>query len=112
MNKLRLLFLLTLVAGCVASKGPAASVLTPPAKAAPNGPPPSILVDDFETGSTQGLFAERKNRLDAFQGTWARRPSYTVITKAPDARPGHPGRVLRIEYSKSGGWCGWYTLLK
>lgn len=72
---------------------------------------PPLLVDDFEVGQTSGLFAERKNRLDAFQGTWARRPSSTVITKVPDARPGHPGQVLRIEYHKLGGWCGWYTLL-
>ena len=83
----------------------------PPSPARPTGPPPPILVDDFETGTTQGLFAERKNRLDAFQGTWSRRPSYTVITKVPDTRPGHPGNALRIEYSKIGGWCGWYTLL-
>ncbi len=76
------------------------------------GPKPAeILVDDFETGATQGLFAERKNRLDAFQGTWARRPSYTVITKVPDTRPDRQGNCLRIEYSKAGGWCGWYTLL-
>ncbi len=85
--------------------------------------PEPILVDDFEVGATQGLFAERKNRLDAFQGTWARRPSYTVITKVPDSRPstssgrtagsgsGQAGKALRIEYSKTGGWCGWYTLL-
>ncbi len=73
--------------------------------------PKAILVDDFETGATQGLFAERNNRLDAFQGTWARRPSYTVITKVSDTRPDKKGRVLRLEFSKSGGWCGWYTLL-
>ena len=74
--------------------------------------PAPILVDDFEVGQTQGLFAERKNRLDAFQGTWARRPSYTVITKVADERPGRAGgQVLRIEYAKLGGWCGWYTLL-
>ncbi|MBI3318017.1 MAG: hypothetical protein HYZ90_02570 [Candidatus Omnitrophica bacterium] len=75
------------------------------------GFPPPILVDDFETGETQGLFAQRKNRLDAFQGTWARRPSYTVITKVADTRPGSSGKALRIEYQKLGGWCGWYTLL-
>lgn len=74
-------------------------------------PPPSLLVDDFEVGQTQGMFAERKNRLDAFQGTWARRPSYTIITKVPDSRPGRQGRTLRLEYAKVGGWCGWYTLL-
>ena len=79
----------------------------PPAPAVP-GP---ILVDDFEVGATQGLFAERKNRLDAFQGTWARRPSYAVITKVNDTRPGRKGSVLKIEYAKLGGWCGWYTLL-
>ncbi|MBI3322447.1 MAG: hypothetical protein HYZ94_02060 [Candidatus Omnitrophica bacterium] len=77
----------------------------------PDKPPEAILVDDFETGQTQGLFAERKNRLDAFQGTWARRPSSTVITKVLDSRPGSVGHSLRIEFSKSGGWCGWYTLL-
>jgi len=75
------------------------------------GRPPPILVDDFETGQTQGIFAERKNRLDAFQGTWARRPSYTVMTKVLDTRPGSVGYALRMEYNKVGGWCGWYTLL-
>ena len=74
-------------------------------------PPSAILVDDFETGKTSGLFGERKNRLDAFQGTWARRPSYTVITKVVDTRPSSVGYALRIEYAKLGGWCGWYTLL-
>jgi len=68
-------------------------------------------VDDFETGQTQGLFEERKNRLDAFQGTWARRPSYSVMTKVLDTRPGSVGYALRLEYNKVGGWCGWYTLL-
>lgn len=68
-------------------------------------------MDDFETGKTQGLFGERKNRLDAFQGTWARRPSYTVITKELSTRPESPGDALRIDYAKLGGWCGWYTLL-
>ncbi len=75
------------------------------------GRPAPILVDDFETGQTQGIFGERKNRLDAFQGTWARRPSYTVMTKVLDTRPGCVGYSLRMEYNKVGGWCGWYTLL-
>lgn len=82
--------------------------------------PPAVLVDDFEVGQTQGIYAQRKNRLDAFQGTWAKRPSYTIITKVPDSRPSASsgrtagsgsGQVLRIEYFASGGWCGWYTLL-
>lgn len=84
---------------------------TIPAGTGPVRPPAEILVDDFETGTTQGLFAERKNRLDAFQGTFARRPSYTVITKIPDTRPGRKGNALRAEYQAGGGWCGWYTLL-
>ena len=79
--------------------------------ASTGGRPQDILVDDFETGQTQGLFGERKNRLDAFQGTWARRPSYSVITKVLDSRPGSVGYSLRLEYNKEGGWCGWYTLL-
>ncbi len=89
----------------------AGAATPPPGAGISEKTPEAILVDDFETGQTQGIFAERKNRLDAFQGTWARRPSSTVITKVPDTRPGSAGRALRIEYSKSGGWCGWYTLL-
>jgi len=79
--------------------------------ASASGRPEPVLVDDFETGQTQGIFGERKNRLDAFQGTWARRPSYTVMTKVLDTRPGSVGYALRMEYNKEGGWCGWYTLL-
>ncbi|MCM8812299.1 MAG: hypothetical protein NC910_04545 [Candidatus Omnitrophica bacterium] len=107
-----LLFALLLAAAMVGLCLPAAAQQSPPDAAASTPKrPESILVDDFETGATQGLFAERNNRLDAFQGTWARRPSYTVITKVPDTRPGKEGRVLRLEFSKTGGWCGWYTLL-
>ena len=84
---------------------------TPPAATATAAPPAPILIDDFETGQTQGVFSERQNRLDAFQGTWARRPSYTVMTKVLDTRPGSAGYALRMEYNKVGGWCGWYTLL-
>lgn len=83
----------------------------PPVVTVKRPPPEPILVDDFEVGATSGLFAQRKNRLDAFQGTWARRPSYAVITKVLQNRPGSIGNALRIEFSKVGGWCGWYTLL-
>ncbi len=79
----------------------------PPAPALPS----PILVDDFEICQTSGIFEERANRLDSFQGTWARRPSYALITKVTDVRPGCSGSVLRLEYAKLGGWCGWYTLL-
>ncbi len=90
---------------------PAPEKPLPAAVQVPPALPDLILVDDFETGTTQGLFEQRKNRLDAFQGTFAKRPSYTVITKVADARPGRRGNALRLEYSKVGGWCGWYTLL-
>ena len=93
-------------------QGPEQPSAPTPVPAAPaGGRPDPILVDDFETGQTQGIFGERKNRLDAFQGTWARRPSYTVMTKVLDDRPGMVGYALRMEYNKVGGWCGWYTLL-
>ncbi len=93
------------------SSAPVSPVPSAPVPPALAGKPDRILVDDFETGQTQGIFGERKNRLDAFQGTWARRPSYTVITKVLDTRPGSVGYALRLEYNKAGGWCGWYTLL-
>ena len=99
--------------GLIPGGKPPPVVVAPPLKKEPaeEQPPFPILVDDFEIGHTQGLYAQRKNRLDAFQGTWAKRPSYTVITKVPDTRPGRGGQALRIEYFASGGWCGWYTLL-
>ncbi len=96
-------------------KKPETVVPAPPApivkKPAVREPPPKMLVDDFEIGETHGIFKERKNRIDAFQGTWAKPPSYALITKVPDTRPGYSGNSLRIEFNKQGGWCGWYTLL-
>ncbi|MBI1953370.1 MAG: hypothetical protein HYS41_04520 [Candidatus Omnitrophica bacterium] len=122
MPRRKILLICVVVAAAVGAGWAAARFFSPrppalpPAPARPAPPAPRILepilVDDFEVGATQGIFAERKNRLDAFQGTWARRPSYTVITKADDTRPGRGGSsCLRLEYAKLGGWCGWYTLL-
>jgi len=57
------------------------------------------------------VFYERENSLGAYQGTWARRPSYAIITKSEEYRRGDKGLGLAIDYKKEGGWCGWYTLL-
>jgi len=70
-----------------------------------------LLVDDFEKGQSSGIFYERKNSIGGYQGTWARRPSYSVITKLSDEREPKRGRYLAIEYKKEAGWAGWYTLL-
>jgi hypothetical protein len=70
-----------------------------------------ILVDDFDVGLTSGIFKDRKNRLGSYQGTWAMRPSFSIITKSSDIIMGDEGQSLVIDYRKEAGWCGWYTLL-
>jgi hypothetical protein len=72
---------------------------------------PDIVVDNFDKGRTMGLFSERSTTLGTFHGTWAKRPSWTVITKSPEEKRGKRGLGLVIEYEKKEGWCGWYTLL-
>lgn len=73
--------------------------------------PDEILVDDFDVGLTSGVFYERKNRIGSYQGTWAMRPSFSIITKSTQIRRGDHGQSLVIDYKKEGGWCGYYTLL-
>ena len=73
--------------------------------------PQSILVDDFDLGATSGIFKERFNSLGSYQGTWAKRPSYTLISKSATVHREEKGRSLAIDYYKDGGWCGYYTLL-
>jgi len=73
--------------------------------------PDVIVVDNFDKGKTSGVFYERANTIGAYQGTWARRPSYTIITKSAEQRRGDKGMGLTIDYKKEGGWCGWYSLL-
>ncbi|MFH1779079.1 MAG: sugar-binding protein [Candidatus Omnitrophota bacterium] len=70
-----------------------------------------ILIDDFNKGFTSGLFYERINSLGGYQGTWAKRPSYSLINKSSEDRIGEKGKALVIEFKKEAGWCGWYTLL-
>lgn len=82
----------------------------------PPTPPPQkttqeILVDDFDVGLTSGIFSQRKNRVGSYQGTWAMRPSFSIITKSSEVRRGDTGQSLVIDYRKEAGWCGWYTLL-
>lgn len=73
--------------------------------------PDEIIVDDFDKGTTAGLFSDRMTTLGTFHGTWAKRPSWTVITKSTKEKIGNKGMGLVIEFSKEEGWCGWYTLL-
>ncbi len=73
--------------------------------------PESLLVDDFDLGSARGVFKERFNALGTYQGTFSKRPSYTVLSKTTTIRRGEKGRSLIIDYFTGGGWCGYYTLL-
>ncbi|MBI4336021.1 MAG: hypothetical protein HY589_05140, partial [Candidatus Omnitrophica bacterium] len=92
----------------VEMKGPKKAPL-PAAK--PQEPPPELLVDDFDVGLTAGIFKHRKNRIGSYQGTWAMRPSFAIITKSSEIRRGDHGQSLIIDYKKEAGWCGYYTLL-
>ncbi len=74
-------------------------------------PPAEIIVDDFDKGRTMGVFFERSTTLGAFHGTFARRPSYCVITKTDKEKRGKQGLGLAIDFCDVAGWCGWYTLL-
>jgi len=85
-----------------------------PVKSAPTEEaslPDELVVDNFDRGRTMGVFSERETTLGTFHGTWAKRPSWTVITKSEEERIGDKGLGLVIEFDKKQGWCGWYTLL-
>lgn len=85
--------------------------LKPPVPSARQESKDFLLVDDFEKGQSSGVFYERKNSIGGYQGTWARRPSYSIITKLAEAKDPVRGKFLSIEYKKEAGWAGWYTLL-
>ncbi len=72
---------------------------------------PPIIVDNFDEGSTEGVFNERKTTLGTYQGTWAKRPAWSLIAKSEEHRRGDSGLGQRLEWQNAGGWCGWYTLL-
>ncbi|MEI8175640.1 MAG: sugar-binding protein [Candidatus Omnitrophota bacterium] len=73
--------------------------------------PDEILVDDFVIGQTSGVFSQRKNRVGSYQGTWAMRPSFSIITKTDKVRHNPKGQSLVIDYRKESGWAGYYSLL-
>ncbi len=72
---------------------------------------PPIIIDNFDVGRTDGIFIERTTTLGTYQGTWAKRPAWSIITKSEEHRMGDTGYGLRLEWKNLGGWCGWYTLL-
>ena len=71
-----------------------------------------LLVDDFDSGAAQGLYLHRRTSIGAYHGTFAKRPSYALMFKTSKKRIGHTGRALGIQWSKTSGWCGYYTLLE
>lgn len=73
--------------------------------------PPPVIIDDFDKGATQGLFSDRLTSIGAFQGTWAYRPSWSIITKTDQERRNNAGKSQEMKWHNAGGWCGWYTLL-
>lgn len=72
---------------------------------------PPIIVDNFDIGLTSGIFIDRKTTLGTYQGTWAKRPAWSLIEKTEEHRIGDTGFGQKLEWQNAGGWCGWYTLL-
>lgn len=72
-----------------------------------------VLVDDFEGD-------EIKNRLGSRANVYVRAPSRVMIARRDDIINGKNTKVLMIKYDKkntggpsgTGGWCGYYTLIK
>ncbi|MFH0880092.1 MAG: hypothetical protein V2A34_10305, partial [Lentisphaerota bacterium] len=76
-----------------------------------NAAPAELVIDNFDKGLSHGVFTGRKNTVGAYQGTWARRPSYSLLRKSDVNRRGEQGKGAILEWKKEGGWCGWYSLL-
>jgi len=70
-----------------------------------------IVIDNFDRGLTSGVFYQRSTTLGTYLGTWAKRPSYALISKKREHRLGDVGKGLAIDYKKEAGWAGWYILL-
>ena len=72
-----------------------------------------LLVDDFEGGDV-------KNKLGNRANVFVRAPSKAMVSLREDVIEGQKSHILLIRYDKknsggpydSGGWCGYYTLLK
>lgn len=73
----------------------------------------TLLVDDFEGD-------EVKNRLGNRANVFIKAPSKAMVSLRADKVKDQPTRVLMLRYVKkntdgpsgTGGWCGYYTLLK
>lgn len=74
----------------------------------------TLLVDDFETEDGA------KNRLGNRANVFIRAPSKAMVSVRKEAVAGKESQVMLLRYDKrnsggpydSGGWCGYYTLLK
>ncbi len=74
---------------------------------------PKLVVDDFE-GS------EIKNKMDNRANVFIKAPSKAMVSRREETIEGRRTKVLLLRYEKqnqggpydSGGWCGYYTLLK
>ncbi|PIQ82998.1 MAG: hypothetical protein COV76_00660 [Candidatus Omnitrophica bacterium CG11_big_fil_rev_8_21_14_0_20_64_10] len=72
-----------------------------------------VLVDDFEGD-------EVTNRLGNRANVFIKAPSKAMVSVKQDSVEGKPSNVLMLRYDRqqsggpydSGGWCGYYTLLK
>lgn len=72
-----------------------------------------VIVDDFETGSITNSLGGRTN-------VYIKAPSKAMTSFRKDTKQGRPTNALMLRYDKkaedgpydSGGWCGYYTLLK
>ena len=72
----------------------------------------ALMVDDFNEGSVDGVFYERRTSIGGYHGTFAKRPSYAMMSKSQAHRFGRIGQALELQWHKSAGWCGYYTLLQ
>lgn len=72
-----------------------------------------LTIDDF-----QGVMT--KNSLGLRANVFSQEPSKAQFVVTDDVRDGKPNKVLKVKYRKelhggpydSGGWCGYYTILK
>lgn len=72
-----------------------------------------VMVDDFEAGSIANLLGNKTN-------VFVKAPSKIMVSFRKDTKNGKPTNALMVRYDKqnsggpndSGGWCGYYTLLK
>ncbi len=72
-----------------------------------------VIVDDFNSGEIKNLLGNRSN-------VFIKAPSKAMVSFREDTIKGKKSQVLMVRYDKrnsggpfdSGGWCGYYTLLK